>query len=67
MATLIGWCIRTTWEDDDDHVWEKSLIVLQHICGALFGRVMKIIPFYTRRVPEDDHITLNGRRDEGRV
>jgi hypothetical protein len=39
MAALIGWCIWTTWkytEDNDDDVWQKSLVVLRRTCGALF-------------------------------
>ena len=73
VAILIGWCIRTTWEDgdddddDDDDVWQNSLVVLRRTCGTLVERVMEFNPFHTRRVPQDDRITLNNRLNEGRV
>jgi uncharacterized membrane protein YccC len=68
VATLIGWCIRTSWDlVEDDEVWEKSMIVLRRTGGILFERVMRFKPFHTRRVPQGDHITLTGRLGEVRV
>ena len=72
VATLIGWCIRTAWkddddDDDDDDVWQNSLVVLRRTCGTLVGCVKEFNPFHTRRVPQDDRITLNSRLNEGGV
>lgn len=62
MVTLIGWGIRTAWEsnEDEDEVWEKSLVVLRRTRSALFDRVKEVIPFHTRRFA-DDGITLNSQ------
>jgi hypothetical protein len=70
MATLIGLSIWTTWEsteDGDGDVWQNSLVVFRRTRHALFEGVKKFIPFYTRRVLEDDRITLNSGLNEGRV
>ncbi|KAH9989672.1 hypothetical protein BJV77DRAFT_1069397 [Russula vinacea] len=69
IATLIGWCIWTSWdskEDDEDDVWESSLAVFRRARVTLFGRVKEIIPYHTRRVPNDS-ITLNSRLNESGV
>ena len=68
MATLIGWCIRTSWESNEDYdVWEKSVVVLRRTLRALFERVKEFNPFHTGHVLQDDRITLNSRLNEGRV
>jgi hypothetical protein len=70
ICTLIGWGIRTAWEskDDEGDVWEKSLVVLRRTRVALFERVKDVIPFHTRRLPQDDRFTLNNYLvNEGRV
>jgi hypothetical protein len=66
MVTLIGWGIRTAWEseEDEDEVWEKSLAVFRRTRSVLFDRVKEVIPFHTRRFP-DDAITLNSRNEGG--
>ena len=68
VASLIGWCIRTDWESrDDDDVWQNSLVVLRRTGGALVERIKEFNPFQTSHIPQDDHITLNSRLNEGRV
>jgi hypothetical protein len=68
VVTLIGCCIRISWDlAEEDKLLQKSLVVLRRTGGVLFKRVKKLYPFHTRRVPQNDHITLAGRLSEVRV
>jgi uncharacterized membrane protein YccC len=50
VATLIGWCIRISWDlVENDKLWKKTLAVLQRIGGVLFENVTKLNPFPIRR------------------
>jgi hypothetical protein len=62
VTTLIGWCIRISWDlVENDKLWKKSLVVTRRIGGALFKHVKKLNPFHGRRLPQDDHITLTSQ------
>jgi hypothetical protein len=72
VTALVIWCIWTAWEsNDDESVWQESLIVFQRARSNLFKRVKGLNPFRTRRVPRhvphDDHITLTRTDRLGRV
>ncbi|SRR6266849_10225104 len=66
VPALVIWCIRNTWEsDDDESVWRDSLIAFQRARSNLFKRVKNFNPFRARRVPrhvpQGDQFTLTDR------
>ena len=66
VATLVIWCIRTSWESTEgEDVWQDSLAVFRRTRGNLIKRLKDCISFRTRRVQrhviQDNHITLTDR------
>ncbi|KAI0296393.1 hypothetical protein BC826DRAFT_934163 [Russula brevipes] len=63
MASLIVWCIQSTWESGHDEyarVWRDSLAAMRRTHRNVIGymkqlRAGALIPFPTRRTPEDVH------------
>jgi len=63
MSGLIMWCIRSTWESGYDEyasLWRDSLAAMRRTHRDFIGymkqfRAGALIPFPTRRAPEDVH------------
>ena len=50
LATLIGWCIWTTWKStENDGIWEISMAVFERTARVLFERIEQLDPYRTRR------------------
>ena len=68
VFTLIGWCILNAWEsNEDEDVWQNSLVVLRRTRVILFECVKGLNPFHICRVPQHDHFTLSDQLGEVRV
>ena len=67
VVTLLVWWNRASWEWDEGDVWQSSLVVLRRTGTILLERMKGLNPFYIRRVPQHDRVTLSDQLGEVRV
>ena len=68
VVALVGGCIWADWEStENDEIWKISVSALRRTRGDLSERIKSFNPFYPRRVPEHDNISLADRPGEVRV